>query len=149
MEQFDEILEKLKSNPKAKDLLGKRAKPESFEAAIKVCAGIVKELSFDLTEAEIRDGIAAAEQERAEKTEKAAADIQALPDDDLVDAAGGRDRKTKHHDECVSAIGDWTELGSCRFTYIDGENCRSSDGCDQNFHYYEFYHCGQNYYGQI
>ncbi len=52
---------------------------------------------------------------RREKTDKIAAKIGALPDEELFDVAGGRDdgnrgRKTiVHYEECSANIGTWVE----------------------------------------
>ena len=85
-EKVMELLNAIRTDPKAKELLKDAAQPRNEEEMIRLCAELALQLGFDVTEAEIREVVTAAAQARREKT---AADIQALPDDDVEKAVGG------------------------------------------------------------
>ena len=86
IEQVKKLLEAIKSDPKAQELLQGVSEPKSEEDMIRLCAEIAPKLGFDVTEADIREAVAAMSRERMEKT---AADVEKLPDDDVAQAAGG------------------------------------------------------------
>ncbi|MBR5110621.1 MAG: Nif11-like leader peptide family natural product precursor, partial [Clostridia bacterium] len=82
------FLERLQADPEAKKLYEGRTKPTTGEEFVRVCAQIASKLGYDLTEADIREAITEAEQARREKT---AAEIQKLPDEEVVKATGGEE----------------------------------------------------------
>lgn len=86
LDKVKELLNAVRIDPKAKELLQGVSEPRSEEEMIRLCAGIAPKLGFDVTEAEIREAITAAALERREKT---AADMEKLSDDDVEKAAGG------------------------------------------------------------
>ena len=86
IEKVKELLETVKTNPKAKELLKGAGEPKSEEDMIRLCAEIAPKLGFDITEAEIRAGVAEMERQRREKT---SAGIETLSDEDAEKASGG------------------------------------------------------------
>ena len=86
IEKAKELLEAIRTDPKAKELLQGVSEPRSEEDMIRLCAEIAPKLGFDVSEADIREAVAALSRERMEKT---AADVQKLSDDDITQASGG------------------------------------------------------------
>ncbi len=129
METLKKFLETLRTDPKAEELLKGREKPESLEAAAGIYAEAAKELGFELTEVDIREGFKALEEEQKAKTEQAKDAAQELNVNDLEKVAGGKG-----------------EEGWCRDTYVDRENCWFNDGCDTIINSYIFYRCKSTQY---
>ncbi len=121
IEKAKELLEAVKTDPKAKELIQEAGIPRNDEEFFHLYAEIASRLGFDITEEEIRAGIIALIQERREKT---AADIEKLSDVEVEKAAGG----SKGHSECKDS-------------YLNGENCRLTDGCDHVWQDYDGYIC--------
>lgn len=86
MEKTAGLLNAIKNDPKAKELLKDVSEPRNEEDMIRLCAEIASKLGFDVSEADIRAGVAALAQERKDRT---AADVEKLPDSDVEQAAGG------------------------------------------------------------
>ncbi len=127
MDKITKLLEEMRTNPKAKELIQEAGVPKTEEEFIRLYTEIASKLGFDATEEEIRAGIAALIRERREKT---AADIEKLSDVEVEKAVGG----DKGHSECKD-------------TYLDRENCRLDDGCDHFYHDYNGYICKNTDYG--
>ena len=128
IEKIKELLEAIKSDPKAQEALREYVKNDGEDGVIRYLMEAAKKAGFTVTEEEIRETIDTEVKARAKKTEEAAADIQALPDDALEKAAGGK----KDHSSCMD-------------TYQDRENCWITDGCDKNYQDYDDYVCRNNY----
>ena len=121
MDKITKLLEEMRINPKAKELIQEAGMPRNDEEFIHLYAEIASKIGFDATEEEIRAGIVALIKERRKKT---AADIEKLSDDDVEKVVGGE----KGH-------------SNCKDTYLNGENCRYNDGCDHVWQDYDGYIC--------
>jgi len=133
MEKIKDLLKKVKKDPEAQAKLADLTKPEDENGIIRYYAEAAKRLGFDITEADLREMIAAHTKERLEKSENAAEQINAVQDNELEMVAGGSAGK---HEECMD-------------TFQDGENCWSLDGCDVTISLYPNYSCQHNYYGHV
>lgn len=85
-EKITELLNAIRTDPRARELLQGVSDPQNEEEMIRLCADIAPKLGFDVTEAELRASVAAAAQERRNRT---AADMEKLSDDIVKNAAGG------------------------------------------------------------
>ncbi|MBR5110630.1 MAG: hypothetical protein IK099_10580 [Clostridia bacterium] len=130
-EKIKELLKAIQADPKANETLREIIKAEGEDGIVRYLMEAAKKSGFTVTEAEIREAFEAEAKARMKKTEEAAADIQALPDDALVKAAGGK----KGH-------------SNCKDTFLDKENCWYNDGCDKNYQDYDDYVCHNNYKDQ-
>ena len=83
IEKVKELIKAIQTDPKAKELLKGASEPKSEEDMIRLCAEVAPKLGFDVTEADIRETVAAAVQARKEKT------VQKLSDEDVAQASGG------------------------------------------------------------
>ena len=126
IEQVKKLLEAIKSDPKAQELLQGVSEPKNGEEMIRLCAEVAPKLGFDVTEAEIRQGIAQEEWNRRENTDAAAEQIQKLSDSEVENAAGG---------SCSELYAlDTSAFGECEKDYNGGicdeiytnPNCRST-----------------------
>ena len=127
VEKIKELLKKIKTDTKAQEALQGLIKPADQDGVIHYYAEAAKKLGFDVTEQDIRDAVTDAMKEIAGRTEAAAGQIEALTDEVLEKAAGGK----KDHSECMD-------------TFKDKENCWSNDGCDHYVHGYGNYECQHN-----
>ena len=93
------FLRELKTNEKAKELLQGREKPKSKEDAIKAYAEVAKELGEDISPEDFAKALEEIEAEIYQRTKAVSADMQELEDDDLEDAAGGKDNP-----KCVNTV---------------------------------------------
>ena len=135
-EKVMELLNAIQTDPKAKELLKDAAQPRSEEEMIRLCAELAPQLGYDVNEAEIREAITAAAQARREKT---AADIQALPDDDVEKAVGGGNEDTFWTGEDAP---DGHEMG-CMLTYHTYQWQKDNDTwCKKEFY------CSNRHYSQ-
>lgn len=149
IDKVRELLKAVKTDPKAQEALQGLVKPADENGIIRYYAEAAKRLGYNVTEADLRETLTEAAKERAEKTESMAADIQALPDEALERTSGGiNTRYIDHHDECVSAVGDWMEIVECYSSFEDRENCWQHDACDSSQNRYSGYLCGQHYNGR-
>ena len=103
IEKAKELLEAIKTDLKAKELLKGVSEPRSEEEMIRLCAEIAPKLGFDITEAELREAGAALAKERQDKT---AADVQKLSDEEVAQASGGElwineDAPDGHEYDCL------------------------------------------------
>ena len=122
-ESAGKFMEALKNDPKAKELLKGMSKPKTKEEIIAAYIDLAGKLGITLSE-EDAESFVAEEKDVASRSEIAAKAIQALPDDELENVAGGK--------------GDNPE---CKDTYEDRENCWITDGCDILIIGYEDYSC--------
>ena len=140
-----DLLKAVKNDPKAQEALKGMTKPTDEEGIVNYYAKIAELLGYEVTETDIREAVSSLENERTEKTENTAAAIQSLPDEELGHVAGGKNTyNIPHHDECSSAVGDWTEVVECYTTFEQRENCMSHDACDYNIMFYHGYQCEHN-----
>ena len=132
IEKVKETLEKLMSDPKAKELFKGLEPPKSEEEKARKLIEAAKKLGYDLNAAELADYLKKAAADRKEKTDAQAQAIQKLDDSELEKAAGGRDHDT------------------CQDTFKDKENCWRNDACDLNYiTSYPDYLCNHNHQGRM
>ena len=103
IEKVKELLNAIRNNPKAKELLKGASEPKSEEDMIRLCSEIAPKLGFDVSETDIREAVAALAKERQAKT---AADVEKLSDDEVAQASGGdlwfnEDAPDGHEYDCV------------------------------------------------
>ena len=123
LKEIKEVLDKLTNDPKAKELLKSYDKPEPGKEAA-VYAEIATKLGYNITEADLT-GYNEKLAEVMKKRSKANIDkIEALPDEDLGQVAGGAEKHS-----------------NCSDTFLDKENCWSNDGCDNVWNNYPDYIC--------
>ena len=84
-----EILKEMKEDSKAKELFEGMEKTKSPDEAISAYAQVAEKLGYGITAEEIEEAIEQEETRRKAETEKVAADIVALEDEDLEHVAGG------------------------------------------------------------
>ena len=119
------MLEVLRTDPKAQELLAGYGKPEDESKALAEVAG---KLGYDISAEELRSCMEEAEKRIRENTKVTAEVIEQLPDEDLSKVAGGK----RHSD--------------CKDTFKDRENCWFNDGCDIVNNHYDDYLCHLSYY---
>ena len=120
IEKVKETLEKLAADPKAQELLKNLPPFKSEDEKIAALIGVAKKQGFDLT----KEDFDAYAQTVKEKTDARAEAIQALDDEEVAQAAGGK----KSHDNCFE-------------TFEDQENCAFYDACDVAWRNYRGYKC--------
>ena len=113
------------------------SEPHSPEEAAQVFADLAAQLGYDLKAEEILEVMETEKKKQKEQTEKTASEVECLTDDE-VDAAGG-----ELGCEYLTPQINQDDL-ACLDTYLDKENCMSSDGCDKNVNYYVYYNCHKN-----
>ena len=141
IEQAKELLKAIRTDPKAKELLGDAAEPRSEEEMIRLCAKLAPNLGFDVSEIDIREALAATEQERLNRT---AAGVQMVSDEDVANATGGdavgafwqgEDAPNGHEMGCLFTYYDfdWQRDNSvwCKSEYYCNE-AHISSGCKEN-----------------
>ena len=139
MEKLTALLDAVRTDPRAKELLKDAAEPKSEEEMIRLCADIAPKLGFDITEDEIRAGIAEMVRERMEKT---AADMEKLPEDELKNAAGGAcwtgdEAPDGHEMGCLIAYHGW------QWSHDNDIWCRESYWCYRLIKYKNYTCTGQ------
>ena len=122
------FIDKIKSDPKAQEIMKKYAKAASAQDAVKAYTEMARELGYDLTEDELKALVEEKEEARRMQTQAAADQIEKLEDEVLDNVAGGG---RAEHDECFD-------------TYMDYENCWFMDGCDNALLYYDEYKCARH-----
>ena len=137
IEKAKELIRAIETDPRTQEALQGLAKPADEDGIIQYCVEAAKLLNCEVTEADIRDAVAALAKERTEQTERAAAGVQGLPDDELAQAAGGGNSYwVPHYKECQSAVGEYSELIVCRYDYVQGHICLENDACRSNSYRY-------------
>ena len=132
-EKVMELLDAIRTDPKAKEMFKGTAKPKSDEEMIRLCAELAPKLGFDVTEDEIRAGVEAIKQERIKKT---AADIQALSDEETETVAGGKEDLFWTGEDAP----DGHEMG-CFATYHNWRWSRDHDyWCTYDYYCYQHHH---------
>ena len=131
MEKIKQILEELRSDPKAAELV-KNAAPKKPEELIKLLAGLAKEHGFDADEGEFAAYYVNALKERAEKSDAAAAAITAEPDRVLDAVAAGRE-DAPENDDC----GGMFDVCKCGFMLAEKDN-PDNKGCGWLYTYCEY-----------
>ena len=106
-----EILEELEGNEEAKALLEARGADLDDEEGAKVLTAAARETGYDVTDDEVADLLKSQRAIMAKASDDAAGKWLKLGDDELDDAAGGKDHS------------------NCHYTYKDGENCWAMDNC--------------------
>ena len=123
-EEIRKILEALKTDPGAKELIAGQGMPSDREALISIYAEAAKKLGFEITPEEFRSYVKEQEEARIVKTGESASAIQQLDDEALDQVAGGKKEKD-----------------GCKDTYRDRENCWVTDACDIVLEWYDDYEC--------
>ena len=90
-EKVMELLNAIRTDPRAQELLKDRPQPKNEEEMIRLYAELASRLGFEVTEAEIQSAFREAQRARKERTDAASAEIQKLSDEDVATAAGGGD----------------------------------------------------------
>ncbi len=126
IEKVKELIKAVKTDPKAKELLDGVSEPRSEEDMIRLCAEVAPKLGFDVTEAEIRQGIAQEEWNRRENTDAAAEQIQKLSDSEVENAAGGSCSDVDALDTSVFGEGEKDYNGGICDEIYTNPNCRST-----------------------
>ena len=116
------VLEQIRNHPKTAEML-KTEKTLSREEAAEAYAVAAKTFGYTLTAEEILSAIQDRETKIQVRTEGAAEELRAIPEEEMAEVSGGGD-----HDICYD-------------TYKDRENCWWSDGCDIIHNYYHGYQC--------
>ena len=127
MTQVKEFLDALRSNPEAGRIFEQngKEKPDSREEIAEVYADVAKELGYDLTPAQILEGIDDLEKAQAAGSDQAAEIVQKIEMDELEKVAGGVVIPEE----------------KCKDTFKDKENCWFNDGCDYTINSYNTYKC--------
>ena len=119
----------MKTDTEVQEKISALTKPEDQDGSIRYYAQAAKLLDMDVTEDDIREMLAQAMKTNAEKTQAAAAVIEAVPDSELDQVAGGKN------------------ITTCHDTFEQRENCWFDDGCDMQINMYSNYECSKNHYG--
>ena len=136
IEKVKELIKTIQTDPKAQETLKGLVRPTD-EGWIKYYAEAAKLLGYEATEADIRVAIAEIAKERTEKTEKMAAGVQSLPDDELDKVAGGKNTYyVPRWEDCDSVVGNYTEVVTCHYDFTQGYVCREVDACTAHVFYY-------------
>ena len=130
MEKLTALLDAVRTDPRAKELLKDAAEPRSEEDMIRLCADIAPKLGFDITEDEIRAGVEAWTQERMKKT---AADVEKLSDKDAEKASGGICWQGED-------APDGHELGCWMFYHDYDYQKKNNIWCERNMYCYSGYY---------
>ena len=109
MDKIRELLEAVKKDPKAQELVKGLGTPKNDTEAISGYLSVAESLNFSITEEEIVEGLRAVIQEQKASSESAAAKVS-LADSDLESVAGGAEE-------------------GCADTYKTGEWCWFTDSC--------------------
>lgn len=128
-ENAKDFLQKLKTDPEAQELLKDIEKPDCIDEMASAIGQVAEKLGYAFSAEEIRSALDEAEQDRKTKTEEAAAEIKAIPDEALDAVAGG------------GREGEGERKPGCKYSYQDEENCWFKDGCDNTWRYYSDYQC--------
>ena len=123
-EEIKKVFEELKTDPRAKELIGSQGTSSDRCALIQIYAEAAQKLGFEVTPEELSSYIKEQEKVRGEKTRESASEIMNLDDEVLDQVAGGK----KEKDECKD-------------TYRDRENCWVTDACDIVLEWYDGYEC--------
>ena len=83
------FLKEYSADPAAKKLLSEYPHPETLEEGARMLSEIAGKLRISFTAEEMAEVIGEAEAARKARTDAAAEDLTALPDDDLEDVSGG------------------------------------------------------------
>ncbi|MBR5337170.1 MAG: hypothetical protein IK152_04235 [Lachnospiraceae bacterium] len=118
-----EVLDKLANDPKAQELLKSYDKPEPGKEAA-VYAEVASKLGYDISDADITGYIDKSTEAMKKRSEANMDKIEALPDEDLGQVAGGGEKHS-----------------NCSYSYLDKENCWAHDGCDLVWNHYSDYIC--------
>lgn len=138
----------IKTDPRAVEALKDLVKPMDEEGILRYYADASRRLGLDATVEDFRKLSEEAGQERAEKTEGAVSQIEALPDEELDSVAGGKNTyKYEKYDECSGTVGINYVIITCGNTFEQKENCWSNDACDENTNFYTNYLCNHNFEG--
>ena len=116
MEKIRKLLDAVRTDPRAKELLGNLAAPKKVSDVVDGYAAAAKALGIDITKEEIHAGLKAIEDEQRASTAKA--EKEALSDASLDAVAGG-------------------ENGACESTAQKGEWCWASDSCAVLINFYD------------
>ena len=130
IEKVQTFLNAIKTDPRAKELLEKTAKPMTGEDVLMVYVSVAKELGINVTEEELKDYLQKMVEQRKEKTGVQTKAVEKLADDELIGAAGGN---------------HYYENDKCNDTYQSAENCWYNDGCDNTVNFYPNYKCSWCY----
>ena len=101
------------ANPEAMKLLNEYPQPETLGDGAGMLAEIAGKLGIAFTAEEMAEAIMEAEAARKARTDAAAEDLTALPDDDLGEVAGGDDEKKKS-----SCSENYMRSNTCWFDYF-------------------------------
>ena len=118
-ETAKKFLTEYAANPEAKKLLNEYPQPETPEDGARILSEIAGKLGIAFTPEEMTEAIGEAEAARKARTDAAAGDLAALPDDELGEVAGG-DNGNKN-EEC-------------------SENYVRDTSCYKDYYCYGFYH---------
>ena len=127
-EQFKSFLDEMKTDPQFIKQLSDHEWTKEDLADLACQFG--KERGHSLTADEFHALMTELDHDRVNKTDQTAAAISDLSEEELGKVAGG-----KSHD-------------NCEYSFKDGENCWSHDGCDHNHIHYPFYKCEHNNLGK-
>ena len=123
LENVKKLLEELKANEKAKELLAAAENPADGEGMAKLVAQVARQVGMPLEEKDILDALREMEREHQARTEAAADQIVKLSDSEMECAAGGA------YDIHGNEI-------KCKYDFYD-QDCFMQDACSiASQHYY-------------
>ena len=125
-EKVRAFLETMRNDPRAQEKIARIPEPENHEGRIRAYEKVANELGYDLSDTDLDAYIADHDKYLQARADAAAEKISEIPEDELVEVAGGGD----HPD--------------CKDTYKDKENCWVNDGCDIINNHYPDYDCHLN-----
>lgn len=118
-----EELNRFRQDPRTKEAIGEAGCLKDPESAAVLFANLAEKLGYDLKEEDILSLFNDEKEQRIARTEETAAEIENLSDDEIDQAAGGR------------------ENDACSDTFKNKENCWFNDGCDAVVNNYDGYVC--------
>ncbi|MBR4744952.1 MAG: hypothetical protein IK082_12320 [Oscillospiraceae bacterium] len=138
------------ANPEAMKLLNEYPQPETLGDGAKILSEIAGKLGIAFTAEEMAEAIGEAEAARKARTDAAAGDLAALPDDELGEIAGGGKTNSSCSENYMRTNSCWSDY-YCYGIYHGAPDDRRDVPCAFDYNCFDFYYaesCEQNYFYQ-
>ena len=137
------------ANPDAMKLLNNYPQPETIGDGARILSEIAGKLGIAFTAEEMTEAIGEAEAARKARTDAAAEDLTALPDDDLGEIAGGK-TNSSCSENYMRTNSCWSDF-YCYGIYHGAPDDRRDVPCKFDYNCFNAYYaesCEQNYFYQ-
>ena len=139
------------ANPEAMKLLNEYPQPETLGDGAKILSEIAGKLGIAFTAEEMAEAIMEAEAARKARTDAAAEDLTALPDDDLGEVAGGGKTNSSCSENYMRTNSCWSDF-YCYGIYHGAPDDRRDVPCKFDYNCFNHYYaesCEQNYFYEV